>query len=74
MNALTLLLEKVKSGELSVEEAGRQIEALYPSNSNASVSNAQNSQIDDYEFNMHRHWKSEESQNDDGGVIRHFKD
>lgn len=32
--------------------------------------------MDDYEFNMHRHWKDEPKQDDDdyGGTIKHFRD
>lgn len=33
-------------------------------------------QMEDYEFNTHRHWKGDDNDqnNDDGGTIKHFKD
>lgn len=36
-------------------------------------SNSNNKEMEDYEFNLHKHWKEDESSNDDhGGTIKHF--
>lgn len=41
-----------------------------------STASQQSKAIDDYEFNMHKHWKDEpKSDNDDySGTIKHFQD
>lgn len=31
-------------------------------------------QMDDYEFNLHKHWKDEPRQDDYDGTIKHFQD
>lgn len=35
----------------------------------------QDKQMDDYEFNLFRHWKNDDNQKDDyGSTIKHFQD
>ncbi len=40
------------------------------------VQSGNTKQMDDYEFNLHRHWKDEpkEDSDDYGGAIKHFQD
>lgn len=37
------------------------------------INNNSNNEIDDYEFNLKQNWKNDDS-NDDGSVIKHFRD
>lgn len=32
------------------------------------------SEDNDYEFNLHKHWKGDKNSNDDDGSIKHFQD
>jgi hypothetical protein len=58
--------------ELLCKFAKEQVSKSTPAPTVIYGSSTQNKQMDDYEFNMHKHWKDD--QDDDNQNIKHFQD
>ena len=68
------IIELIKNN--SPEEAAKKILKLVVKADVSGSISTPSKAMDDYEFNMHRHWKDEPKTDDDdyGGTIKHFRD
>jgi hypothetical protein len=76
METLTSILNGVKNGSIDIDQAEKQILDLLIDPVQNPV---QSQQMDDYEFNLHRHWKEDiripvNRDSDYEGTIKHFQD
>lgn len=71
---IRVILEEFKDGQISIDGAEKEIESIITKSciQTRDQGYVTTNEKDDYEFNLHRHWKDDDDDNYSGIMSRHF--